>query len=167
MIVIHCSASRILGHRDLPGVRKACPCYDVAKDLNGGESSQSLKTLPRIRGTPMHRGQKHASDSGHTYALGAETCLRFRGHLCTEGRDLTQIQGTLMHWVQKPDSDSRQTYARSAEIRLRFKGYLCPGCRNLTQIQGTLMPMVQRYEPDSRLIYARCAECSPRFEAGN
>jgi len=32
-----------------------------------------LKTLPRIRGTPMHRGQKHASDSGDIYAQRAET----------------------------------------------------------------------------------------------
>ena len=65
--------ARILGHRDLPGVRKACPCYDVAKDQNGEEPSQSLKNLPQIRGRPMHRGQKRASDSGDNYARGAET----------------------------------------------------------------------------------------------
>ena len=64
--------ARILGHRDLPGVRKACPCYDVAKDQDGEEPSQSLKTLPRIQGRPMHRVQKHASDSGDIYARGAE-----------------------------------------------------------------------------------------------
>ena len=73
MIVIHCSVSRILGHRDLPGVRKACHCYDVTADMNGEEPSQSLKTLPRIRDAPMHRGQKHASDSRDIYAQGAET----------------------------------------------------------------------------------------------
>ena len=65
--------ARILGHRDLPGVRKVCPCYDVAKDQTGEEPSQSLKSLPQIQGTFMHRGQKHASDSGHIYARGAET----------------------------------------------------------------------------------------------
>ena len=44
--------ARILGHRDLPDVHKAYSCYDVAKDLNGEKSSQSLKTLPQIRGRP-------------------------------------------------------------------------------------------------------------------
>jgi N-acetylmuramoyl-L-alanine amidase len=32
--------ARIFSHRDLPGVHKACPCYDVAKDysqLNGNQ----------------------------------------------------------------------------------------------------------------------------------
>ena len=44
--------ARILGHRDLPGVHEACPCYDVAKDQNGEKASQSLKNLPQIRGRP-------------------------------------------------------------------------------------------------------------------
>ena len=65
--------ARILGHRDLPGVHKACPCYDVAKDQNGEEPPQSLKTLPRIRDRPMHRVQKPDPSSGEGYARGAET----------------------------------------------------------------------------------------------
>ena len=65
--------ARILGHRDLPGVRKACPCYDVAKDQNGEKPSQSLKNLPQIRGRPMHRGQNLPPDPRHIYAQGAET----------------------------------------------------------------------------------------------
>ena len=65
--------ARILGHRDLPGVHKACPCYDVAKDQNGEKPSQSLKTLPRIWDAPMHRGQKHEPNSGGIYARCAET----------------------------------------------------------------------------------------------
>lgn len=49
LIVIHCSATRenkpfpvtsliaypeavILGHRDLPGVHKKCPCFDAAEE---------------------------------------------------------------------------------------------------------------------------------------
>jgi len=41
LIVIHCSATRetqdfpeavILGHRDLPGVRKECPCFDAENE---------------------------------------------------------------------------------------------------------------------------------------
>ncbi len=49
LIVIHCSATRenkpfpvtslidypeavILGHRDLPGVRKDCPCFDAQQE---------------------------------------------------------------------------------------------------------------------------------------
>ena len=69
----HFPKARILGHRDLPGVRKACPCYDVAKDQDGEEPSQSLKTLPRIQGRPMHRVQKHEPNPGDIYARGAET----------------------------------------------------------------------------------------------
>ncbi len=65
--------ARILGHRDLPGIRKACPCYDVAKDQNGEEPSQSLKNLPQIWGRPMPGGQKHEPDPGDIYARGAET----------------------------------------------------------------------------------------------
>ena len=64
--------ARIFGHRDLPGVRKACPCYDAAKDQNGEEPSQSLKTLPRIRDAPMPGGQKHDPDPRDIYAQGAE-----------------------------------------------------------------------------------------------
>ena len=65
--------ARILGHRDLPGVHKACPCYDVAKDQNGEEPFQSLKTLPRIRDRPMHRVQKPALKPRGIYARCAET----------------------------------------------------------------------------------------------
>ena len=69
----HFPKARILGHRDLPGVHKACPNYDVAKDQNGEKPSQSLKNQLRIRGRPMHRVQKPASDPGDIYARGAET----------------------------------------------------------------------------------------------
>ena len=65
--------ARILGHRDLPGVRKACPCYDVAKDLDAEKPFQDLKNLPRIRDRPLHRGQKREPDPGDIYAQGAET----------------------------------------------------------------------------------------------
>ena len=69
----HFPKARILGHRDLPGVHEACPCYDVAKDQNGEKPSQSLKNQLRIRGRPMHRVQKPASDPWDIYARGAET----------------------------------------------------------------------------------------------
>ena len=65
--------ARILGHRDLPGVRKACPCYDVGADQNGEEPFQSLKTLPRIRDRPMPRVQKPALKPRGIYARCAET----------------------------------------------------------------------------------------------
>ena len=64
--------ARILGHRDLPSVRKACPCYDVAKDQNGEKPSQSLKTLPRIRDAPMHWVQKPEPNLRDNYARCAE-----------------------------------------------------------------------------------------------
>ena len=83
--------ARIFGHGDQPGVHRACPCYDVAKDLNGEKPSQSLKNQPQIRGRPMPGVQKPASDSGDIYARGAETCLRFKGHLCPGCRDMPQI----------------------------------------------------------------------------
>ena len=54
----------------------------------------------------MHGVQKHAPDSGQTYARGAETCLRFRVGLCTGGRNMPQIQGRFMHGVQKRAPDS-------------------------------------------------------------
>ena len=69
----------------------------------------------------MHGVQKHASDSGDNYALGAETCLRSGGHLCTVGRNPPQIQGISMHGGQKRVSDSRHTYARCAETCPRFQ----------------------------------------------
>ena len=107
--------ARILGHRDLPGVHKACPCYDVAKDLNGEKPSQNLKNQPRIRGRPMHGVQKPDPDPGDIYARWAETCLRFKAHLCPVCRNLPQIQGTFMPGVQKHAPDSGHIYARCAE----------------------------------------------------
>ena len=62
----------------------------------------------------MHGGQKHASDSGDNYALGAETCLRSGGHLCTVGRNPPQIQGISLHGVHKRVSNLGQTFARCA-----------------------------------------------------
>ena len=144
--------ARIFGHGDQPGVHRACPCYDVGANQNGEKPSQSLKNQPQIRGRPMPGVQKPASDSGDIYARGAETCLRFKGHLCPGCRDMPQIQGTFMPGVQKHDPDSRDIYAWDAETRLRFKGHLCPGGRNQNQIQGIFMHGVQRHEPDLRLI---------------
>ena len=107
--------ARIFGHRDLPGVHRACPCYDVAKDLNGEKPSQSLKTQPQIRDRPMPGVQKPDPDPGDIYVRCAETCLRFKGHLCPGCRDMPQIQGTFMPGVQKAASDSRDIYAQCAE----------------------------------------------------
>ena len=59
----------------------------------------------------MHGVHKLASDSGHTYAWGAETCLRFRTYLCIGCRNMPQIRDILMHGVQKLASDSGHTYA--------------------------------------------------------
>ena len=157
--------ARIFGHHDLPGVHRACPCYDVGADQNGEKPSQSLKNQPQIRGRPMPGVQKPASDSGDIYARCAETCLRFKGHLCPGCRDMPQIQGTFMPGVQKHDPDSRDIYAWDAETRLRFKGHLCPGGRNPPQIQGTFMHGVQKPEPDLGLNYVRCASSSPRFRS--
>ena len=41
----------------------------------------------------MHGMQRHASDSGQTYAQGAETRLKLKGHLCPGCRDMNQILG--------------------------------------------------------------------------
>ena len=88
--------ARIFGHGDLPGVHRACPCYDVGADQNGEKPSQSLKTQPQIRDRPMHCVQKPDPDPGDIYALCAETRLRFEGHFCPVCRNLPQIQGTFM-----------------------------------------------------------------------
>ena len=56
--------------------------------------------MPQIQGRLMHRGQKRASDSGQTYAQGAE--------------NVPQIQGRLMHRGQKRAPDSGLIYARCA-----------------------------------------------------
>ena len=45
----------------------------------------------------MHGVQKLDPNLGDIYAWGVETCLRFKGYLCTGGRDMPQIQGTFMH----------------------------------------------------------------------
>ena len=60
---------------------------------NGETSSQSLKTQPRIRDRPMHRVQKPDPNLGDVYARGAETCLRFKGYLCTGCKSMPRIQG--------------------------------------------------------------------------
>ena len=66
--------AQVLGHRDLPGVRKDCPCYDVRAELSqaGGipglgnapgiqdTPSTGRKTLPPIRGRPS-QGRENAS----------------------------------------------------------------------------------------------------------
>ena len=74
--------------------------------------------MPQIQGTFMHGGQKHTPGSGHIYARGAETCPRFRAHLCTGGRNMPQIQGTFMHGGQKHAPDSGQVFAH--------QGMACP-----------------------------------------
>ena len=66
--------------------------------------------MPQIQGIFMHGVQKRASDSGHIYAWGAETCLRFRAYLCMGCRNPPQFQGILMHGVHKLASDSGQTF---------------------------------------------------------
>ena len=114
--------------------------------------SKNLKNQPRIRDRPMHIGQKSASDPGDINARGAETCLRFRGYLCTACRNMPQIRGIFMHGVQKHASDSGDNYALGAETRLRFRAYLCTVGRNVSQIQGILMHGVQRRAPDFRQI---------------
>ena len=44
--------ARILGHRDLPGVHKACPCYNVAKDQIRDRPFLKSDGKPRIRDRP-------------------------------------------------------------------------------------------------------------------
>ena len=58
-------AARILGHRDLPGVRKDCPCYDVRAELIADKSSQGQIFLPDIRGRPSPTGVKPELNPGH------------------------------------------------------------------------------------------------------
>ena len=42
--------AQILGHRDLPGIRKDCPCYDIRADLIAGKSSPGgVKPAPNLR----------------------------------------------------------------------------------------------------------------------
>ena len=84
----------------------------------------------------MHRGQKHTSDLGQTYARWAETYLRFKADLYTGCKNMPQIWGRLMHGVQKHASDSRQTYARGAKTCLRFKADFCPPCIIFSQFLG-------------------------------
>ena len=60
--------ARILGHRDLPGVRKECPCHDVRADQNTGKSFQNLNDMPEISGTTMQGGENFAPDPGQTIA---------------------------------------------------------------------------------------------------
>ena len=62
----------------------------------------------------MHGVQKPASDSGHTYAWCAETCLRSRAYLCMGCIDPPQIQGISMHGVHKRVPDSRLIFAWGA-----------------------------------------------------
>ena len=60
--------ARIFGHRDLPGVQKGCPCYDVRADQNAGKSFQNLNDMPEISGTTMQGGENLAPDPGQTIA---------------------------------------------------------------------------------------------------
>ena len=168
--------TQILGHYDLPGIGKESPCYDVAKDHNKEKSSQSLKTLPQIRGTPMHRGQKSASkprgiyargeeqesDLRDIHARGAEIFLRFEAHLCTPCNDMSeiqdtpypgwnimpQIQGRSLHTMQNYAPNSRQTFPRS-EYHVQDSGHAIPRSEYHAPDSGLAIPRSEYRPRDS------------------
>ena len=62
---------------------------------------------------------KPASDSRDIYARCAETCLRFRAHLCPVCRNPPQIQGTFMPGVHCLPPDLRLIFQKSAKHKIR------------------------------------------------
>lgn len=49
--------ARILGHRDLPDIHKACLCNDICMDQNAEKSFQNLDDMPEISGMIMQGGK--------------------------------------------------------------------------------------------------------------
>ena len=119
--------ARILGHRDLPGVRKDCPCFDVRSDLaavleplsadpepvEGGDHPGGVN-LPPIRGRPLPGLQNPAL-----------------------------IRGSPLQGMQNPDWDLVRNYAGYAKPcrksghgnagyamrQTGFGSYFCRGCK--------------------------------------
>lgn len=96
----------ILGHRDLPGVRKDCPCYDVRSDLKregfipgrnslpeiSGTAYGGENGLPDIRGRP-DRGRYIIPESRDTLYRGRFSFPRKRGGLYRGRYLFPEIQG--------------------------------------------------------------------------
>ena len=91
---------------------------EFSKNLTGdrimsGHCTYNKRTVPMLDEV-ISAIEKPALNPGQTYAQGAETCLRFRAHLCPGGRNMSQIQGTFMHGVHCLPPDSSLIFKESA-----------------------------------------------------
>ena len=50
-------SARVLGHRDLPGVHKDCPCYDVRAELKSDGTFRGQESMVEDSGT-LYRGRE-------------------------------------------------------------------------------------------------------------
>ena len=114
--------ARILGHRDLPGVRKDCPCFDVRQDLIAGTSSPGRNNLPDIRGTPSP-GRNVLPEISGTLFWGRNIFPEIQGRVF-RGRNIL------------PEIQDRPSPGRN--ILPEIPGTLFRGRNILPDIQGTL-----------------------------
>ena len=98
--------AEVLGHRDLPKVHKACPCYDVRAELksagifpgqeslpeNPGASSPGRKNLPPIRGRPL-RGRNFVPEIRGRPSPGRKNVPQIRGRPSPGRENVPEIQG--------------------------------------------------------------------------
>ena len=98
--------AEVLGHRDLPKVRKACPCYDVRAELkssgtfpgqesqpeNLGASSPAQETLPPIRGRPL-RGRENQPEIRGRPFQGRNIVPEIRGRPQSGRENVPENQG--------------------------------------------------------------------------
>ena len=141
--------ARILGHRDLPDVHKAYSCYDVAKDLNGEKSSQSLKTLPQIRGRP---------------SPGRNIMPQIQGMISWSRNIFPQNGSIFLRGQKKYPSDPRHVSSRleclpsklghvspRSECLPSKPGHISPGSECLPSKPGRISPMSECLPSDLRL----------------
>ena len=98
--------AEVLGHHDLPGVRKACPCYDVRAELksagtfpgqeslpeNPGAPSPAQENLPPIRGRPL-RGRKNQPEIRGRPFQGRNIVPEIRGRPQSGRENVPENQG--------------------------------------------------------------------------
>ena len=100
--------ARILGHRDLPGVHKACPCYDVAKDQNSDGSSDGSGHLPEIRDRPFLKSEGKPRIRDRPTA-GVGMSMSFPGQTVTRSGSICPKTRTGQTWGrdEPPDNQGR------------------------------------------------------------
>ena len=113
-------SARILGHRDLPGVKKECPCFDVAKDGIAGTSSPGGVNLPDIRGRPYPTGVKPELNLRQEIPAGVKSQPNLRQEIPTGVRSEPNLRQEIPTGV-KPAPNLRQEIPTGVKSELNLR----------------------------------------------